>query len=249
MKILGIIPVKFELPVLQNNLLLKANGKSILEMVYLQCLKSNSLSEVVVATDSEVVFNHVKAFGGNVLTISEHHRNTTDRCAEALKVMGGPINFDFVINISGHEPLFHPENIDKLCASFRISSEICSVFTKIKDTDTLLNPNSIKTVMNENQEAIYFSRSPVPHLSGVDIDAWLAHENYYKHIRIYGYRADILEKIVKLPMAKAEKMENLQQLRWINNGYKIKMVEVESMGLEIRTQEDFDRLRQFLNRS
>lgn len=248
MKILGIIPARYASSRLPAKLLLEVNGKSILQMVYERCLKASSLSDVVIATDSAVVEEHVRGFGGNVVMTSDKHPSGTDRCAEALKIMGGTINYDFVINIQGDEPLMDPENINRLSASFKITSEISSVCIKIKETDILLNPNVVKVVMNEHQEAMYFSRSPIPHLREVEIDRWVGEAGYFKHIGMYGFRADILEKIVKLPVARLEAQEKLEQLRWLANGYKVKMVEVFSDGIGIDTEEDFLRLKQFLNK-
>lgn len=248
MKILGIIPARYASSRLPAKLLLEVNGRSILQMVYERCLRANSLSDVVIATDSSVVEDHVRGFGGNVVMTSDKHPSGTDRCAEALKVMGGTINYDFVINIQGDEPLMDPENINRLSASFKITSEISSVCIKINETDTLLNPNVVKVVMNEQHEALYFSRSPIPHLREVEIDRWVGQADYFKHIGMYGFRADILEKIVKLPVARLEAQEKLEQLRWLANGYKVKMVEVFSDGIGIDTEEDFLRLKQFLNK-
>ena len=215
-------------------------------MVYERCLKASSLSDVVIATDSELVEEHVKGFGGNVVMTSDKHPSGTDRCAEALKVMGGTVNYDFVINIQGDEPLMDPENINRLSASFKITSEISSVCIRIKDTDTLLNSNVVKVVLNEHQEALYFSRSPIPHLREVETDQWVSTADFFKHIGMYGFRADILENIVKLPVARLEAQEKLEQLRWLANGYKVKMVEVFSDGIGIDTEEDLLRLKQFL---
>ncbi len=247
MKILGIIPARYASSRLPAKLLLEVNGKSILQMVYEQCLRASSLSDVIIATDNPIIEEHVKGFGGNVAMTSDKHPSGTDRCAEALKVMGGTVSYDFVINIQGDEPLMDPENINRLSASFKITSEISSVCIKIKDTDTLLNSNVVKVVMNEQQEAMYFSRSPIPHLREVETDRWVAEADFYKHIGMYGFRADILEKIVKLPVARLEGQERLEQLRWLSNGYKVKMVEVFSDGIGIDTEEDFLRLKQFLN--
>ncbi|MBX2951829.1 MAG: 3-deoxy-manno-octulosonate cytidylyltransferase [Leadbetterella sp.] len=248
MKILGIIPARYASSRLPAKLLLEVNGKSILQMVYERCLQAKSLSDVVIATDSPLVEDHVRGFGGNVVMTSDKHPSGTDRCAEALKVMGGTINYDFVINIQGDEPLMDPENINRLSASFKITSEISSVCIKISETDTLLNPNVVKVVINEQQEAMYFSRAPIPHLREVEIDRWVGQADYFKHIGMYGFRADILEKIVKLPLARLEAQEKLEQLRWLANGYKVKMVEVFSDGIGIDTEEDFLRLKQFLNK-
>jgi 3-deoxy-manno-octulosonate cytidylyltransferase (CMP-KDO synthetase) len=248
LKILGIIPARYASSRLPAKLLLEVEGKSILQMVYERCLQATSLSEVVIATDSTLVQEHVKGFGGNVVMTSDKHPSGTDRCAEALKVMGGTINYDFVINVQGDEPLMDPQNINLLSSSFKITSEISSVCIKINETDTLLNPNVVKVVMNENREAMYFSRSPIPHLREVATEDWVQKADYYKHVGMYGFRADILEKIVKLPVSRLEGQEKLEQLRWLSNGYKVRMVEVFSDGIGIDTAEDFQRLKQFLKR-
>lgn len=246
MKILGIIPARYASTRLPAKLLKEINGKSILEMVYRQCQKAESLTDVVVATDSKLIYDHVKEFGGKVVMTSEEHPSGTDRCAEALAQMGGTIAYDFVVNIQGDEPLMEPENINRLCDSFSIETQISSVYYKIKETDSLLNPNVVKVVLSENQEAVYFSRSPVPHLREVEIDDWVKQSDYYKHLGMYGFRTTVLEEIVKLPMAKLETIEKLEQLRWLSNGYKINMVEVFFEGIGIDTEEDFLRLKQFL---
>lgn len=245
MKILGIIPARFASSRLPAKLLMKVGGKSILQMVYEQCRKARNLSDLVIATDDERIKQHVEEFGGYALMTSTEHQSGTERCAEALKLMGGGVNFDFVVNIQGDEPLMDPENVDRLISSFRISSEISSAYIKIKETDTLLNPNVVKVVLGEDSRAVYFSRSPVPHLRGVEIDDWVLKSDYYKHLGLYGYRVDILEKIVKLPFGKLESIEKLEQLRWLSNGYKINMVEVFSDGIGIDTEEDFNNLKQF----
>jgi 3-deoxy-manno-octulosonate cytidylyltransferase (CMP-KDO synthetase) len=249
LKILGIIPARYASSRLPAKLLLEVDGKSILQMVYERCLKAKSLSDVVIATDSTIVEEHVKSFGGQVVLTSDKHPSGTDRCAEALRLMGGTINYDFVINIQGDEPLMDPQNIDLLSSSFKITSEISSVCIKIKDTDTLLNPNVVKVVLNEQKEAMYFSRSPIPHLREVPTENWVEEADFYKHIGMYGFRADILERIVKLPLAKLEAQEKLEQLRWLTNGYKVRMVEVFSDGIGIDTEEDFQRLKQFLKKN
>lgn len=210
---------------LSAKLLFEVNGKSELQTVYEDCIKAKSLSEVVIASDSQVVVDYVKAFGGNVMLTRGTFTSETDICSEALKSMGGTINFDFVVHIIGNEPLVGYSNIDKLSSGFSISSEISSLFIKISDTDTLLRSSSIKVVLNEKSEAMYFSRSPIPHLNEKDIDTWITEASYYKHLIIYGFRSDILEKITKLPISKSEVMENIEALGWLSNGYSIKMTE------------------------
>ena len=244
---MGVIPARYESTRLPGKVLMEIGGKSIIQMVYEQCLKSESLSELVVATDSKLVLEHVQKFGGNAVLTSEKHPSGTDRCAEAVELLGGAINYDFVVNIQGDEPIINPENIDRMIARIKISTEISSVFVKIKETEILLNPNVVKVVIDDSSDALYFSRSPIPHLRGEPTDNWLNKYDYYKHMGIYGFRVDILEKIVRLPISRLEQIEKLEQLRWLSNGYKIKMVEVDSDSIGIDTMEDFERLKQFLS--
>lgn len=248
MKILGVIPARYASSRLPRKLLLEVNGKSILQMVYEQCRKSKSLSDVVIATDNEEIAALCKSFNAFPVMTSELHQSGTDRCAEALRFLGGGLKFDFVVNIQGDEPLMDPENIDRLCSSFGLNSEISSAHIKIKDTDTLLNPNVVKVVVGENNDALYFSRSPVPHYRGEQTEDWVKKESFYKHLGLYGFRVDVLEKVVKLPIAKLEAIEKLEQLRWLSNGYKVNMVEVFSDSIGIDTEEDFLDLKQFLTR-
>lgn len=246
MKTLGVIPARYQSTRLPGKVLLEINGKSILQMVYEQCQKTQSLSELVVATDNEKVKSHVESFGGNVVMTSEKHPSGTDRCAEAVELMGGAVNYDYVVNIQGDEPTIDPMNIETMISKIKINTEISSVYHKIDNVDTLLDSNVVKVILSENDEALYFSRSPVPHLRGQKIDKWLKHADYYKHLGIYAFRVDVLEKLVRLPMSKLELTERLEQLRWLANGYKIKMVEVFSDSLGIDTKEDFERLKQYL---
>ncbi len=246
MQILGIIPARYASTRFPAKLLKEVNGKSILEMVYRQALKANCLAEVVVATDHEIIHEHVSSFGGKVVMTSPEHQSGTDRCAEALMLAGGTVEYDFVVNIQGDEPLMDPQNIERLCSSFTIGSQISSAYIKITNLDDLLDPNLVKVVLSEDQNALYFSRTPIPHIRGVETSKWLEASPFYKHLGLYGYRTDILEKIVRFPLGKLEQLEKLEQLRWLARGLQIKMVEVFSDGIGIDTEEDFIKLKQFL---
>ncbi|RYE13982.1 MAG: 3-deoxy-manno-octulosonate cytidylyltransferase, partial [Sphingobacteriales bacterium] len=159
-----------------------------------------------------------------------------DRCAEvALQYP----QYDVIINIQGDEPYIDPEQISKLAACFaNTDTQLATLIKQIKTTKELLNPNSPKVVINLLSEAIYFSRSPLPHFRGEQPENWLEHHTYYKHIGIYGYRADILQQITKLSVSALEAAEKLEQLRWIENGYTIKVAETELESHAIDTPED-----------
>ncbi|HLO43569.1 MAG TPA: 3-deoxy-manno-octulosonate cytidylyltransferase [Leadbetterella sp.] len=247
MEILGVIPARYASTRFPAKLLKTINGKSILQMVYEQCEKTNSLSKIVVATDSEIIFEHVEGFHGEVVMTSHKHESGTDRCAEALKICGGNSSFDYVVNIQGDEPLIDPDTIDALCSVLDDKIEIVSACFPIAKMEDLLSPNVVKVVKGEKNQALYFSRSPIPHIREEKIDRWLEHNTFFKHLGIYAFRVDVLEKLVKFPLAKLESQEKLEQLRWLSNGFKISMVEATSEGFGIDTEQDFERLKQFLD--
>lgn len=247
LKILGIIPARYSSSRFPAKLLKTIHGKSILQMVYEQCEKTQSLSKIVVATDHEAIFEHVEGFHGEVLMTSSSHESGTDRCAEALKLCGGNSSFDYVVNIQGDEPLIDPNTIDRLCGVLDDRIEIASACFPIAKMEDLLSPNIVKVVIGEKKQALYFSRSPIPHIRDQRIDQWLENNVFYKHLGIYVYRVDVLEKLVKCPIGKLESQEKLEQLRWLSNGFKISMVEATCEGFGIDTEQDFERLKQFLD--
>ena len=246
MRILGVIPARYASTRFPGKLLKEVGGKSILRMVYEQCKKTKSLNRVVVATDNELVYQHVESFGGDVLMTSESHQSGTDRCAEVAKELLGNTDFDFIVNIQGDEPLIDPDTIDSLCSQLDIDTQILTAYKPIKTLDELLNPNLVKVVLGEKKQALYFSRSPIPHIRGIAVDEWLKKNTFFQHIGLYVYSVEVLEKIVKFPVAKLENLEKLEQLRWLSNGFKINGVEVESESIGIDTPEDFEALKQFL---
>lgn len=239
MKILGIIPARYASTRFPAKPLADIAGKTMIEWVYSQAKKSSKLDKVIVATDNKLIYDHVKEKGGEVCMTSENHVSGTDRCAEALSLSKG--EFDYVINIQGDEPFIDPRQIDLLASLLDGKVELATLIKKISDPDALHNSNVVKVITNNHQEAIYFSRSPLPYLRNVEIKNWLSHYEYFKHIGMYGYRADILEAITQLKPSSLEKAESLEQLRWIENGYKIKVAEtnIESMGID--TPEDLER--------
>ena len=171
---------------------------------------------------------------------SPDHQSGTDRCAEVAQKHP---DYDVVINIQGDEPYIDPEQITKLISCFNdAETQIATLIKKVLTEQELHNTNSPKVIINKNSEAIYFSRSPLPHIRGQEESNWLQHFTYFKHIGIYGYRADILQQITKLPVSPLEKAESLEQLRWIENGYRIKVAETELETHAIDTPEDLEKL-------
>jgi 3-deoxy-manno-octulosonate cytidylyltransferase (CMP-KDO synthetase) len=246
MNILGVIPARYASTRFPAKPLADIDGKSMIQRVFEQAKKSPSLSKVVVATDHEEIFNHVIAFGGAVCMTSAHHASGTDRCYEVLSKEN--TSFDYVINIQGDEPFIAPGQIDLLASLLDGQTELATLIKKIDAVEQLFNPNLVKVVCTKNQEALYFSRSPIPYFRNQEQAEWVTHHGYYKHIGLYAYRNDVLEKITRLEMSSLEKAESLEQLRWLENGYTIKVKEtsIETMGID--TPEDLQNALKYLNR-
>jgi 3-deoxy-manno-octulosonate cytidylyltransferase (CMP-KDO synthetase) len=241
MKTLGIIPARYASTRFPGKPLVDIGGKSMIQRVYEQAKKCIHLSEVIVATDDVRIYDHVINFGGVVIMTSSDHQSGTDRCAEVA--LQHP-QYNIIINIQGDEPYIDPEQISKLAACFNSeSTQIATLIKKVQNQQELLNPNSPKVVINKLSEAVYFSRSPLPHIRGQEQQNWLNYYTYFKHIGIYGYRADVLHQITKLPISSLEKAESLEQLRWIENGYHIKVAETELETYAIDTPADLEKLK------
>ena len=238
MKIIGIIPARFASTRFPGKPLADIAGKSMVQRVYEQAEKAESLNKILVATESREVFEHVKGFGGEVIMTSPDHRSGTDRCAEALRREGK--FYDFVINIQGDEPFISPKQIDVLAGALTHQVELATLVKRIGSPKDLRNRNVVKVTLNYRKEAILFSRSPIPFVRDHPEEHWLENHTYYKHIGIYAYRSDILDSITKLKPSVLEKAESLEQLRWVENGYAIKVTEtaLESKGID--TKEDLE---------
>jgi 3-deoxy-manno-octulosonate cytidylyltransferase (CMP-KDO synthetase) len=243
MNILGIIPARYGSTRFPGKPLADIDGKTMIQRVYEQCIKSKRLSKVIIATDDERIFNHVKEFGGEAVMTSPQHLSGTDRCAEILKKDNAKV-WDAVINIQGDEPYIHPDQIDLLCSTFDDKqTRISTLVKKISSTDELFNHNNVKVVMNKNNEAIYFSRSPIPYNRNFPEHEWLKHSSYYKHIGIYGYRVETLLEISELTKTNLEVTESLEQLRWIENAYVIKAAVTSYDSIAIDTPEDLEKVK------
>jgi 3-deoxy-manno-octulosonate cytidylyltransferase (CMP-KDO synthetase) len=225
LKAVGIIPARFNSTRFPGKPLADIKGKTMIRRVYEQAEKSHSLSGVFVATDDERIVAEVNSFGGNAIMTSPKHQSGTDRCYEVLEKIGKD-KYEIVVNIQGDEPFIHPEQIDKVVKCFHKETvQISTLGHLIADSRDLINPGIVKIARNVNGEALYFSRSPIPYIRDANNADWTKLYPYLKHIGIYAYRSDVLEKIVKLPTSSLEKVESLEQLRWLENGYSI-MVEI-----------------------
>jgi len=242
MKTIGIIPSRYDSSRLPGKPLVDINGKTMVQRVFEQASKAN-LDQVVVATDDKRIYQHVLSFGGEAIMTSEDHQNGTERCAEVVE--NSEDDFDIAINIQGDEPYIHPEQINQvilLCKKEGVS--IGTLIKKIDSIKDLFNPDSIKkVVVNDLLEAIYFSRSSIPYLQGVEKANWLDHQTFYKHIGIYGFKTEVLKEVVQLSPSKNELSESLEQLRWLDNGFKINTAITDYESPSIDTIKDLDLVR------
>ena len=239
MKVLGIIPSRYESTRFPGKSLIDIMGKTMIQSVYEQAKKSKQLDDLVVATDDQRIFEEVKGFGGSVIITGKHHKNGTERCLEVAE----SLQAQFVVNIQGDEPFIQPEQIDKLCSIISSDTDLATLIKRIKDPSDLGNPNLVKVVKSLDDHALYFSRSPIPFDRSMNKAPTLPSKKiYWKHIGIYAYRTEVLSQIVKLEESALEKMESLEQLRWLENGYKIKTAETHFESIGIDTPEDLDHL-------
>ena len=245
MNIIGIIPSRFASTRFPGKPLVDIGGKSMLQRVYEQAKKSSSLSDVYVATDDERIEAHVKSCGGKVVLTINTHQSGTDRCFEAITNISS--SADVVINIQGDEPFIHPECIDLVVGCFGSTNvQIATLIKKINTVEDLLSPTIMKVIKNKNDEAIYFSRSAIPHIRGKEQTDWLNHFTFYKHIGIYAYTTKALKEITSLPQSSLELAESLEQLRWLENGFTINVAITDLESVSIDTPEDLIKLKNFL---
>jgi 3-deoxy-manno-octulosonate cytidylyltransferase (CMP-KDO synthetase) len=232
---LGIIPARYASTRFPGKPLADIHGKPMVMRVYERA--KQALDHVVVATDDKRIFDAVKSGDGKVIMTSANHLSGTDRCMEALELFEAETNkeFDIVINIQGDEPFIRPEQIELLMGSFKDASiDIATLIKVIEDPALIFDQNKPKVVVNRKKEALYFSRSPIPFIRGFENDEWYERNIFYQHIGMYAYRANVLRKITNLEQGILEKAESLEQLRWLENGYKIKtaLTEYESFGID-----------------
>lgn len=244
MKVLGVIPSRYQSSRFPGKPLADIMGKSMIFRVYEQASKSDLISELVVATDDERIADHVKDFNGQVMMTSQNHENGTSRCFEVMESFKKQEKeFDLILNIQGDEPFIQPAQIDQILGLFSDKqTEIASLTCPITEKGDLFDPNVAKVVMDTKGRAIYFSRQAIPFVAGVEPDTWLDEHTFYKHIGIYAYKSDILKKINTLEVAQLEKTEKLEQLRWLENNLVIRLGITDYKGVGIDTPEDITKL-------
>jgi 3-deoxy-manno-octulosonate cytidylyltransferase (CMP-KDO synthetase) len=240
LKILGIIPARYASTRFPAKPLVDIAGKTMIQRVYEQAKKCD-LDHVVVATDDDRIAKAVKAFGGEVVMTDSKHQSGTDRCAEVALALP---EYEIVINIQGDEPFIDPTQISLVTSCFTDHSiKLATLIKKIANDDELFNPNIPKVVINGNQQAIYFSRHPIPYIRNAQQqEDWGKLHQFYKHIGIYGYTRATLLEITKLVPSSLELAESLEQLRWLENGYQIqtKVTTMESVAID--TPEDLQKI-------
>ena len=246
MKVIAIIPARYASTRFPGKPLAILGGKTVIRRVWEQV--SRVIDDVAVATDDRRIAEAVEAFGGRAVITSPDHRSGTDRCYEAYCLIGG--EYDVVVNVQGDEPFISPSQIRALTACFDDeSTDIATLVKPFAPSDgieALENPNSPKVVIDNESRAIYFSRSGIPYLRGVERSEWLARHTFYKHIGMYAFRRDALREVTSLPQSSLERAESLEQLRWLENGYKIGVgiTDIETVGID--TPEDLARAEEFL---
>jgi 3-deoxy-manno-octulosonate cytidylyltransferase (CMP-KDO synthetase) len=240
MRILGIIPARYDSSRFPGKPLAVIHGKTMIRRVYEQASKCSKLDRVVVATDHETIFNHVNLFGGNVLMTGKHHKSGTERCGEVVeKLYLIQEEFEGVINIQGDEPFIEPDAIGQVANCLGDGqTQIATLVKKIGTIEELESGHVVKVVSDLDGNAMLFSRSPIPFIRGTDKPEWAAEYTFYKHIGIYGYRTDVLRQIVTLPPSRLEQAESLEQLRWMEHGYRIKTKITDFESIAIDTPED-----------
>ncbi len=247
MKVLVIIPARYASTRFPAKPLAMLGGKPIIEHVYRQAMKA--ASDVVVATDDERIMACVEGFGGRAVMTSTEHQSGTDRCYEALQRVGE--EYDVVVNVQGDEPFIQPEQITSLIACFEDENTDIATMVKpfaVEDgIEALENPNSPKVVISREMKAIYFSRSVIPYMRGVEREEWLKHHTYYKHLGIYAFRSRVLAEVTSLPQSSLELSEKLEQLRWLENGYTIGVATTNRETIGIDTPEDLARAEVFMS--
>jgi 3-deoxy-manno-octulosonate cytidylyltransferase (CMP-KDO synthetase) len=240
MKILGIIPARYASTRFPGKPLINIMGKSMLQRVYEQTKKCNKLTDVVIATDDNRIADHAASFGAKVVITKAEHPSGTDRCFEAY--LNSKTNCDYIINIQGDEPFIDPGQIDLLAELCDGSTELATLMIKCTSHEVLFDKGEVKITLNTNNEALYFSRMVIPFIKGVEEKLWHTHFNYFRHVGMYAYRADVLEKVTKLQPSSLEKAESLEQLRWLENGFKIKCAETLHDSHCIDTPEDVEKV-------
>lgn len=243
MKFIGIIPARYASTRFPGKPLALLGGKPVIQHVYEKV--AAVLEAAYVATDDERIYDIVKSFGGQVVMTRTDHKSGTDRIEEAIEKIGG--EWDVVVNVQGDEPFVAKSQLDTICHCFDDpTTQIATLGKPFESMEAVQNPNSPKIVVDNMGFAMYFSRSVIPYVRGKEMSSWLTHYPFLKHLGIYAYRKDVLRQVTQLPQSSLEIAESLEQLRWLQNGFKIKVgtTDVETVGID--TPQDLERAEEFL---
>jgi 3-deoxy-manno-octulosonate cytidylyltransferase (CMP-KDO synthetase) len=234
--VLGIIPARYASSRFPAKMLAPVAGKSLVRRVYERAAQATGLAQLVVATDHPAIAEEVQRFGGQVVLTRPQHPSGTDRCHEAWQALGG--QHQYIINIQGDEPFIRPSQIELLASVLDGRTELATLMLRVDEPAHLTDPGEVKITFNTRREALYFSRQAIPYLRDVPPDQWLAHRTFYRHVGMYAYRADVLGQITQLPVSGLEEAEKLEQLRWLEHGFKIQLVETTEDSFCVETPAD-----------
>ena len=238
MKIIAMIPARYSASRFPGKLMQDLNGKPVITRTYEATVNTNLFDDVLVVTDSQIIYDEIKHIDGNVMMSKKEHQCGSDRIAEAVE----NLDVDIVVNVQGDEPFTEVDSLKKLINVFKSDPnkeiDLASLMVRIKDKEEIKNPNTVKVVLDKNNLALYFSRSPIPYPRDENVNV-----KYYKHKGVYAFRKQALLDFYHYPMLTLEASEKLEQLRYLEYGKKIKMVETNVQGVEIDTPEDLERAK------
>ena len=240
-KVIAIIPARFASTRFPGKPLVDLGGKPMIQRTYERVMAVQGWRRVVIATDDLQIKVVAEAFGAEVIMTRADHVSGTDRCAEVLSKLGA--DFDYVVNIQGDEPFIEPAQLQELAIGFKTNAPILTLIKQISEVDTLFSVNTPKVVINQKGEALYFSRQTIPHLRGIPEQDWLSNHQFFKHIGLYAYRADVLIELSHLKPSPLELAESLEQLRWLENGYTIQTIETQFETMGIDTPDDLEKIK------
>ena len=247
MKPLAIIPARFGSSRLEGKPLMDILGKPMIQRVYEQTIKA--IPDAFVATDDERIKQAVTEFGGNVVMTSVDHQNGSTRCLEAYEKIVAKLgtSFDVIVNVQGDEPMLEPNQLLELIAPFeRQDVRMSTLVTTVSSPEDLFNESDAFVLLDKNMRALYFSRSVIPHIRGIHKMHWLEHHTFYKHVGLYAYTHEALKSFAELPLSTLERMESLEQNRWIENGNSIHVELTGYDSIPVDTIDDLERVRTLL---
>ena len=242
MKIVAMIPARYSASRFPGKLMQDLGGKPVITRTYEATVATQLFDDVVVVTDSDIIYDEISAIGGHIVMSKKEHECGSDRIAEAVEFM----DIDIVVNVQGDEPFTEVESLKKLISVFKNDDkkevDLASLMVNITDWEEIENPNTVKVIVDQSDFALYFSRSPIPFPRDKSVDA-----KYYKHKGVYAFRKDALMDFYRLPMLTLEASEKIECIRYLEYGKRIKMVETTVEGVEIDTPEDLERAKKLWN--